>query len=195
MEPQCTIANLLIEHSGLDCHLPLLQLCVILLLKPLEVLGAHSLLQHRFHFKLSCPRLRRQKYLRFTIPISEREPLRLARATQNSLRAFGCRLNGSCGSSTCPWTFILTIDLQFEDLNSSHHIFLQMGSILWDDWNSEYITIFCPEVAKEDFCPTRLDGGCWEDQVMLLCCTGRVRILLRKYCWPFCFDIVLASQW
>ena len=93
------------------------------------------------------------KILRFTIPISEREPLRLARATQNSLRAFGCQLNGSCGSSTCPWTFILTVDLQFEDLNSSHHIFLQMGSILWDDWNSEYITIFCPEVAKEDFLP------------------------------------------
>ena len=63
IELQCTIANLFIEQSGLDCHLPLLQLCVILLLKPLEVLGAHGLLQHRFHFNLSCPRLQRRKYL------------------------------------------------------------------------------------------------------------------------------------
>ena len=63
IEPQCKVEKLFIEHSGLDCHLPLLQLCVILLLKPLEVLGAHSLLQYRFHFTLSCPRLRRQKYL------------------------------------------------------------------------------------------------------------------------------------
>ena len=88
IEPQCTTAKLYIEHLGLGCHLPLLQLCVILLLKPLEVLGAHGLLQHRFHFNLSCPRLRRQKILRSTISVSEREPLRLARSTQNSLKSF-----------------------------------------------------------------------------------------------------------
>ena len=107
----------------------------------------------QFPFQVVMSSSAEAKILRFTIPISEREPLRLARATQNSLRAFGCQVSGSCSSSTCPWTFILTVDLQFEDLNSSHHIFLQMGSILWDNWNSEYITIFCPEVAKEDFLP------------------------------------------
>ena len=74
IEPQCTTAKLYIEHLGLGCHLPLLQLCVILLLKPLEVLGAHGLLQHRFHFNLSCPRLRRRKYLHLRFRSQKENP-------------------------------------------------------------------------------------------------------------------------
>ena len=52
-----------------------------------------------FPFQFVMSSSAKAKILRFTIPISEREPLRLARAAQNSLRAFGCQLSGSCSSS------------------------------------------------------------------------------------------------
>ena len=136
------------------------------------------------------------KILRFTIPISEREPLRLARAAQNSLRAFGCQLSGSCSSSA---VHILSILFSLSICNLKTFIVHITFSCKWDPF-CETIEIVntsqysAQRLPRRIFCPTRLDGGCWEDQVMLLGCTGRVRILLRKYCWLSCFDIVLASQ-
>lgn len=106
-------------------------------------------------------------------------------------RAFCCQASGSCSSSTCPCTFILTIDLQFEDLNSSHHKWDPFCETIEIVNTSQYSA---QRLQRRIFCPTRLDGGCWKDQVMLLGCTGRVRIFLRKYCWLSCFDIVLASK-
>ena len=149
----------------------------------------------QFPFQFVMSSSAEAKFLRSTISISEREPLRLARATQNSLRAFGCQLNGSCGNST-----FLALLFSLLICNLKTLIVHITFSCKWDPFcetieivnTSQYSAQRLPRTI---FCPTRLDGGCWEDQVMLLGCTGRVRILLRKYCWLSCFDIVLASQW
>ena len=69
-----------------------------------------------------------------------------------------------------------------------------MGSILWDDWNSEYITIFCPEVAKEDFLPNsswrrllgRSSHAAWLHWACYVesCCVNIAGSLVLISSWP-----------